>query len=146
MAVSQGWIFCHVTPSQCSGKCWQLLAHNKSRFYSNLSPKKLIFCNFGAVFSHFSFGANFITHFKIFALFWAGKNSIFELQNSWKIIFAKPMLFFMSQKWSIFPNVYWPKYSPLLQSLIRFLVCPFSLHFYSNLFFKEQKNIWGHGD
>ena len=53
-----------MTTSQCSGKYRQFWLKTKSRSYSDLGPKELIFC-FGAFFGDFSdFGANFLHIFK----------------------------------------------------------------------------------
>ena len=89
-----------------SGKYWQLLAHNKSRFYSNLGPKKLIFCNFGAVFSHFSdFGAKFSHIFNFSRPKWR-ENLNFWASKLVQIYFCTNFFcgFFMRvKKWSFCP-------------------------------------------
>ena len=91
-----------------SGKYWQLLAHNKSRFDSNLGPKKLIFCNFGAIFSHFSdFGAKFFIHFNFSRPFgrenlnfWASKlMKIYFCAKNFVIFFYEPKIANISHCW-----------------------------------------------
>ena len=65
----------------------------KSRFYSNLGPKKLIFWNFGAIFSHFSnFGAKFFIHFN-FSRPFGRENLIFWASKLMKINFGATILY-----------------------------------------------------
>ena len=77
----------------------------KSRFCSNLGPKKLIFCNFGAIFSHFSdFGAKFFIHFN-FSRPFGRENLNFWASKLVKIYFcAKHFVYFLwAQNGQYFP-------------------------------------------